>query len=82
MSVIRIVGLASQTTREIAFSNLDLDSNLLDWLRKNGVTIASSCDGEGVCKKCTIQNDWLTCKMTLKTFLERQENRKIFVSYL
>ncbi len=82
MSVITIVGEASKTTRELPFRAFELSENLLKWLRKNGVTIASSCDGEGVCKKCSIQNDWLSCKLTLKEFLERQQDGKIFVSYL
>lgn len=82
MSVIRIIGLASHSSREIYYLDHDLEKNLLSWLREKGITIASSCDGEGVCKKCSIQNDWLTCKLTLKTFLERQKDGKIFVSYL
>lgn len=82
MPVITIVGLASNTTRELSVKPHDLSENLLHWLRKNGVTIASSCDGEGVCKKCSIQNDWLSCTLTLKQFLERQFDGKILVSYL
>jgi Na+-transporting NADH:ubiquinone oxidoreductase subunit NqrF len=82
MSVIQIMGLASNSSSEIHYRDLDLDKNLLRFLREKGITIASSCDGEGVCKKCSIQNDWLTCKLTLKTFLERQNDGKIFVSYL
>lgn len=82
MSVIEIVGLASQTSRSIEYSEQDLDTILLDWLRSRDVTIASSCDGEGVCKKCSIQNGWLTCELTLKSFLERQPDGKIFVGYL
>jgi len=82
MSVIQIMGIASNSSSEIHYRDLDLDKNLLRFLREKGITIASSCDGEGVCKKCSIQNDWLTCKLTLKTFLERQNDGKIFVSYL
>lgn len=80
--MIEIVGLASGISRFLECKNDDLDQNLLEWLRKNSITIASSCDGEGVCKKCSIQNDWPTCELTLKTFLERQPDGKIFVGYL
>jgi ferredoxin len=80
--VIEIMGLASGTSKILPYSGNELDENLLKWLRKNEITIASSCDGEGVCKKCVIQNDWATCELTLKTFLERQPDGKIFVSYL
>ena len=82
MSVVEVVGLASGTSRFIEYTKQDLDSLLLDWLRSKEITIASSCDGEGVCKKCSIQNGWLTCELTLKNFLERQPDGKIFVGYL
>ena len=29
--------------------------NLLELLRKAGVPVASSCDGEGICRKCGLQ---------------------------
>jgi ferredoxin len=54
----------------------------MDFLRRKGITIASSCDGEGVCKKCDIQNGWLTCQMTLEEFLQRQPDKQVIVSYL
>lgn len=82
MPVIEIVGKASGTSKLLPYSSDELNENLLKWLRKKGITIASSCDGEGVCKKCVIQNDWTSCELTLKTFLERQQDGKIFVSYL
>jgi Na+-transporting NADH:ubiquinone oxidoreductase subunit NqrF len=82
MSVIEVRGLASKTSRFIEVNDSDLDTDLLTWLRAHSVTIASSCDGEGVCKKCSIQNGWLTCELTLKDFLERQPDGKIEVGYL
>jgi hypothetical protein len=82
MSVIEVVGLASKTSRLLNFVDSELEVDLLTWLRSKGVTIASSCDGEGVCKKCHIQEGWLTCELTLKEFLERQPDGKIFVGYL
>lgn len=79
---IEVVGLASKTSRFFDYQDSDLETDLLTWLRAHNVTIASSCDGEGVCKKCHIQNGWLTCEMTLKEFLERQPDGKIEVGYL
>lgn len=82
MSVITIVGMASNTTKTLDVTPADLEEILLYWLRGKGITIASSCDGEGVCKKCSIQNGWLTCELTLETFFKRQPDGKIFVGYL
>jgi Na+-transporting NADH:ubiquinone oxidoreductase subunit NqrF len=79
---IEIKGKASGRSTFITYEAEDLKENLLIFLRKKGVTIASSCDGEGVCKKCVIQNDWLTCMMTLEEFFQRQPNRQIIVDYL
>lgn len=82
MQVITIVGKASGTEKELSVKPEDLSRNLLFWLRDQGVTIASSCDGEGVCKRCYIQHNWLTCEMTLGEFLIREPSGRIEVGYL
>ena len=79
---IEVKGLASGRTYPIDYEAQDLDEQLLFFLRKKGITIASSCDGEGVCKRCNIQNDGLTCELQLQKFLELQPDGKIFVGYL
>ncbi|MFL5783530.1 MAG: hypothetical protein ACJ76H_02900 [Bacteriovoracaceae bacterium] len=75
-------GLASGRDYPVSYENSDLKNDLLHFLRGKGVTIASSCDGEGVCKKCVIQNGWLTCELTLEEFLKRQSDGVIEVAYL
>lgn len=77
-----MIGKASGRIKVVDYQDPDLKEILLNFLRKKGITIASSCDGEGVCKKCDIQNGWLTCEMTLEEFLQRQPDGKIFVGYL
>ena len=78
----QIHGLASGRRQELFFENHELETNLLEWLRSRGITIASSCDGEGVCKKCAIQKGWLTCEMTVNDFLKLEPQGVIEVSYL
>jgi hypothetical protein len=78
----QIHGLASGRILKLFFEEQELDENLLQWLRSRGITIASSCDGDGVCKKCTIQNGWLTCELTLREFLKLAPQGIIEVSYL
>lgn len=82
MPLIEIVGLASGTSKFLEYQPDDLKTDLLTWLRSHGITVASSCDGEGVCKKCGIQNGWLTCEMTLEELLEKQPDKKVFITYL
>ena len=79
---VTVKGKASGKLTPVAYTNADLEKDLLHFLRAKGITIASSCDGEGVCKKCVIQNDWLTCRLTLKEFLELVPSGIIEVSYL
>lgn len=82
MPLIQIIGGASGKIRELEFTEEELQLDLLTWLRSRKVTVASSCDGEGICKRCKIQNDWLTCMLTLEEFLKRQPDGKIYLSYL
>ncbi len=79
---ISVLGRASGRVTTLTVREDELTENLLTWLRKNGITIASSCDGEGVCKKCVIQNDWLSCLFTLESFLKVQSDGVVRISYL
>jgi ferredoxin len=79
---ITIHGSASGRQQFLELENSERSENLMDWLRRKNITIASSCDGEGVCKKCAIQEGWLTCQMTLEEFLQRQTDGLIIVGYL
>lgn len=64
MSKIIVKGLASgKTVTEL--NSPDQAINLLDFLRENNIPIASSCRGEGVCKKCVFNKDKLACKQML-----------------
>ena len=79
---VTVHGLASGKFFPVNYEKTDLSSDLLTFLRGKGITIASSCDGEGVCKKCEIQEGWLTCELTLEEFLKRRPDGMIEVGYL
>lgn len=59
-----------------------LELNLLSFLRLQGFTIASSCDGAGVCQKCVIQDGILSCGPTVSEFLQSRPDGVVIVSYL
>lgn len=82
MQIITIVGKASGREQRLEVEGRDYSQNLLFWLRDQGVTIASSCDGDGVCKRCYIQNGWLTCQMTVGEFLIQEPSGRVEVGYL
>lgn len=79
---VKVHGLASGKFFPVSYETPDLRLDLLTFLRGKGITIASSCDGEGVCKKCVIQEGWLTCELTLEEFLKRRPDGIIEVAYL
>lgn len=62
--------------------------NLMDFLRNKNINIASSCFGEGVCKKCIAVingEELLTCQVDIETLENNQDIESpvtIVVSYL
>lgn len=82
MQIITIFGKASQRSQFFEVKETEQGENLLQWLRHKGVTMASSCDGKGVCRKCVIQQDLATCEMTVRSFLDLFPDGIIFVDYL
>jgi Na+-transporting NADH:ubiquinone oxidoreductase subunit NqrF len=63
-------------------SNDEVNENALVWLRNQNIPIASSCNGDGVCKKCVINNNVLSCKTTLNDLVTSADQILIEVSYL
>lgn len=59
---LKIHGLASGTiVAEFQLSEQELETDLLTLLRSKDIPIASSCLGEGVCRKCLINDDLMAC---------------------
>lgn len=65
---------------EVLLEHYDL--SLMDFLRSKGFTIASSCDGVGVCQKCMIQDGILSCGPTVIEFLQSRPDGIVIVDYL
>lgn len=85
MHTIIVLGLAS--SREVARilpTIEELELTLMEFLRAHKVPVASSCFGEGVCRKCVVKSDdveFLSCLITVKTFL-LEHGTIITISYL
>lgn len=83
VKAIKVVGLASGKETILYPKAFDLNLNLMDYLIKAGFTIASSCSGEGVCRKCVVNEDLVSCQMMVADFLNlNTENSEIRISYL
>ncbi len=80
MSQISLYGKASKREYTLAVKTEDLALTVLEFLQKNQFPIASSCSGEGVCKKCIINQDTLSCLVTVSDWLIL--NKRIEVGYL
>lgn len=75
-----VIGTSSQKKIKIKIKELDLELSLMDFLRNNGVPIASSCSGEGVCKKCVVSDSILSCGLTVRDYLNKTD-QAVKVSY-
>lgn len=80
---IKILGLASKKELIFTYTDRDLDTLLFDFLKSKEVHIASSCSGNGVCRKCIVtvaSTEVLTCQISLRKLLKI--GNSVTVSYL
>ncbi len=62
-----------------------LNETLMNFLLKNNIPVASSCNGEGVCKKCQVKigNEVvLSCQIRMKKLFISASTYTIKFSYL
>ncbi|MBY0415509.1 MAG: hypothetical protein K2Q18_15155 [Bdellovibrionales bacterium] len=87
MKRLLIYGGANQKivhTFELLDSDLS-DKSLLEFLRDHQVPVASSCLGDGVCKKCVTKNStktFLTCEVTLLELFQNTNEETLCFPYL
>ncbi len=85
---INIFGGASQKiiktiliTEEL--KNLHQYSSLMTFLHSEGITVASSCSGAGVCRKCIVNESELSCQISFHDFINYKNHDIIIeISYL
>ena len=73
--------MASGKIMEFAVSEEQMDKTLLEFLQENNQPIASSCSGVGACQRCIVNNEVLSCDITVMEFLSKHGGR-LTVSYL
>lgn len=78
-----IIVFGKASNKELINDQLsNIDVNLMEWLRSKKIPLASSCNGEGICKKCVINTDILACKVKLTDLVNAQNLIYIEISYL
>jgi Na+-transporting NADH:ubiquinone oxidoreductase subunit NqrF len=81
---LKVIGLASKTmVKEIIIpEHFHHELTLMNFLISNGITVASSCDGAGVCNKCVCNKTLLSCQITLNNFLKTSTSAEVTFAYL
>ncbi len=80
MLEVEVFGLASGKQIDKFTTQQTSQQNFLEILQDRGITIASSCFGEGVCKRCLINRSQLSCQLSPADI--SSESFKIEVDYL
>tara|TARA_R110000868_G_scaffold127493_3_gene335191 strand:- start:7895 stop:8167 length:273 start_codon:yes stop_codon:yes gene_type:complete len=85
LKTIKVFGGASQKlVNELVVDEQSMELTLMEFLRHMKIPVASSCYGEGVCRKCSVkvgETEVLSCMMTIKHFLNNHEP-VVLISYL
>ncbi len=59
-------GVASNKKWQFDACESEMKMNLLEFLESKQIPIASSCRGEGVCKKCIFNGCHLACQVSVE----------------
>ena len=78
---ITLFGESSKQQYVLKLKTENLDQILMNFLRERNIPIASSCSGEGVCRKCVVTKNILSCSLTVRDYL-KNHGQLVSVSYL
>ena len=82
--IIQIYGIASKKlliNRQL--SQQELNANLMSFLRGLNLPIASSCQGDGICRLCIVNENVISCKTLVKELpTDKKGKRKVTIGYL
>lgn len=70
---------------QLEVSYRDFETTLMDFLLKNGIPVASSCGGDGICKKCTVTMNHqkiLSCQKIIREIFVAIDEETLSFSYL
>lgn len=86
MKSLVIYGRASQKEiKTIVITQCDFQLNLMELLLANGIPVASSCNGDGVCLKCILTVDGekvLSCQCDVVNIFKDHDSVTLVFSYL
>lgn len=86
MKKLTVTGLASKKlvlSLDISYSVFDM--TLMDLLLRNGIPVASSCGGDGICRKCVVtinEESILSCQKSVRDLFREADLVELTFSYL
>ena len=63
----------------------DYETTLMNFLLQNGIPVASSCGGDGICQKCVVTLHYqkiLSCQKILRELFMATDEQTLSFSYL
>lgn len=82
-TLIEIYGGASKKLlRRVSLKEEDKKENLMRYIKKLGFPLASSCDGDGICHLCIVNEALISCQMIVEEVPTKHNVKKITISYL
>ena len=61
----------------------DLELTLMTFLKNHQIPVASSCNGEGVCKKCIVNTNIISCQVKVRDLIkENHSDILVNIAYL
>lgn len=86
MKKLIIYGEASgKVIKQIDVSYRDFESTVMNLLLQNGIPVASSCGGDGICQKCTVTMNYqkiLSCQKIMREIFMAADEQTLTFSYL
>ena len=83
LPTLEIHGSASKTLLRKGIITEEAEKeNLMRFIQRQGLPLASSCDGEGLCHLCIVNETMVTCQMTVEELPAEGQTRKVTIGYL
>ena len=75
-------GASKKLLKSVPLKKEDQEKNLMLYVRALGFPLASSCDGDGVCHLCVVNENLISCQMTVGELQTENNVKKMTISYL
>tara|TARA_B100000029_G_C17077424_1_gene779219 strand:- start:11 stop:283 length:273 start_codon:yes stop_codon:yes gene_type:complete len=83
LPTLEIYGTASKKMlRKVTLTEVSKKENLMLFIKSQGLPLASSCDGDGVCHLCIVNETMVSCQMTVEELPAKSQIRKVTIGYL